>query len=671
MAHRYETLLTPFVLGNGVVLRNRIVQPKCAPDQIQGPEEWPTEQFAHFHREAARKGSALVVMRDADTPEVRKMPEWHDFAHSYTFDTSNPAVQNYFCQIADDVHYYGSKILIMAAMPRFAPGVTLGGGNPEYIQSAEGLMKLPPARPATKEEIREQIDQIVARLVRYQSWGFDGAGIGVYGLEEETDLRTDEYGGCVENRCRFTLELCRAIKKACGRRFLIHVMQSGECEHGSGGNLAKGYTLDDMIVFLKKAESLVDLMSVREDSLVSSHPTGFTFRPGEHPCLDMIRRMKEAGVKIPLAAAGGFQEPDEMEAILRGGQADLISVGRGQFTDDDYYTKILEERGEDIRPCVRCNRCHGRRRAPWTAVCTVNPTFGAELKTKDMVRPVTRKKKVAVIGGGVAGMQAAITAAERGHAVTLFEKTGYLGGQLYFGDYFDFKWPFKNYRLWLIAQLSKHGVDVRLHTAPAPEQVRAMGFDAVIAAAGSEAWLPDIPGMRDESGAPALRTCHDVIGREETLGKDVIMVGCSETGIETACYLAQRGHHVTCLTRQETLAKDASPLHSITIAWVKIDPAANKGYMAPFWERFENLRGITGATTVAVTPTSAVYRDRDGAEHTIEGTDVIVCGGVRPRERDAYAYALCAPEFYVVGDAGGAKDIQTSVRSAFAAASQL
>ena len=198
-----------------------------------------------------------------------------------------------------------------------------------------------------------------------------------------------------------------------------------------------------------------------------------------------------------------------------------------------------------------------------------------------------------------------------------------------------------------------------------------MGFDAVIAALGSGAVLPDIPGMRDAEGRPLLRTCHDVIGRQETLGSDVIMVGCSETGIETACYLAENGHNVTCLTRQKVLAKDASPLHSITIAWIKVDPETGRGVMAPFWERFPNLTGITEAVTLAVTPTSVTYRDAGGAEHTLTGTDVIVCGGVRGREEEALAYARCAPEFYVVGDAGWGRDIQTAIRSGYGAASQI
>lgn len=268
-------------------------------------------------------------------------------------------------------------------------------------------------------------------------------------------------------------------------------------------------------------------------------------------------------------------------------------------------------------------------------------------------------------------MQAAIIAAERGHSVTLFEKTDYLGGQLYHADHFSFKWPFRNYRLWLINQMEQKGVAVELNHAPTPEELTQAGFDAVLAATGSKAKLPNIEGMHNADGSPALPTCHDVIGREEKLGHHVVMVGCSETGIETACYLAQHGHKVTCLTRQNVLAKDASPLHSITIAFIKYDEEAKLGYMAPYWEHFDQIQGITNATTIRVTENSATYLDRDGAEHTVEGDSVVVCGGVEPCVDSAIQYATAAPEFYMIGDAGGGHDIQTSVRSAYGAANQL
>jgi 2,4-dienoyl-CoA reductase-like NADH-dependent reductase (Old Yellow Enzyme family)/NADPH-dependent 2,4-dienoyl-CoA reductase/sulfur reductase-like enzyme len=673
MNHRYQKLLTPLVLPNGAVLKNRMIQPKCAPDQIQGPEEWPTEQFIHFHRESARRGNSLVILCDAFRPEVRKMPAWHDFSHSYTFNLDDPGVHNYLCQLADDVHYYGSKVLVNMH-PALPMGVSVGGRNAPRVQSAEGFVPSPPGKMATKEQIHEAIETTADRMAEYAFWGYDGAALDAgRDLAAYTDVRTDEYGGCIENRCRFTLELCKRIKEKCGKKFIVHLMLSGECVHGSCGDLPQGYTLEDTITLAKLAQEwgVVDLITIRERSMVDSHPTGYTFQPCEHRCESYVKAMKEAGITLPLAVSGGYQEPDEMEQVLRRGYADLVSIGRGQFTDADYFQKILEERGEDIRPCLRCNRCHGRRRAPWTSVCSVNPEFGVELKTKNMVAPVTRKKKVAIIGGGPAGMQAAITAAQRGHEVTLFEKSDYLGGQLYHADYFSFKWPFKNYRLWLVDQLGKNGVQVKLNTEPTPEELSEAGFDAVIAATGSKAKLPNIQGMHKADGSAALPTCHDVIGHEETLGKRVIMVGCSETGIETACYLAQNGHEVTCLTRQNQLAKDASPLHSITIAWIKYDEEKDEGYMAPYWERFDGIHGITNATTVAVTDTTVTYQDKDGQQHTLEGDSVVVCGGVEPCVETALKYASAAPEFYLIGDAGGCTDIQTGVRSAFAAASQV
>ena len=671
MSHRYEKLLTPLVLPGGAVLKTRMVQPKCGPDQNQGPETWPTEQFIHFFRDSARRGNSLVVLTDADRPFVRSMGMEHDFAHSFHFDLKNPATANYMCQLADDVHFYGSKIVV-ELRPDFPRGVSLGGGTPVFMDMGM-RMTPPPAVAATKEQMQEAIAAVVERCKLYKSWGFDGMSTGVVGLEHESDLRTDEYGGSTENRCRFTIEMCQAVKKACGKDFIIEIMMFGESPKGSGmSSYRDGYYLEDTVTFAKLAEEAgaVDLMTLREDGAPKCHPTGYTFSEREHDCINYTKAIKAAGVTLPVAVAGGFQDPQEMEDLLEAGVCDLISIGRGQFTDSDYFKKVLEERGEDIRPCLRCNRCHGRRRGPWHSVCAVNPEFNFEIKLKNMIQPPERVKKVAVIGGGPAGMQAAITAAERGHKVTLFEKSDYLGGQLRHADYFSFKWPFKKYREWLIREMDKKGVEVRMNCAPTPDEVKAEGFDAVIAATGAVATLPNIEGMHNADGTPALKTCHDVIGKESELGKNVIMVGCSETGVETACYLAQNGHNVTCLTRQDRLAKDASPLHSITIAYIAVEEDGC-GAMHPYWDKFENLKGITKATTTKVTATTVTYVDENGEEHTLEADEVIVCGGVKPCLEDALKYAACAPEFRMIGDVDNAQNMQVSIRSGYMAASQL
>lgn len=674
MSHRYQMLISPLVLPNGVVLKDRMVQPKCAPDQTQGPEDWPTEQTRFFYSDQARRGNALILMHCRNTPDVRKMPDNHDFAHSYTFDTNNPAVQNYICQTVEDVHAYGSKILgvLDISLPK---GKSLGGGGPKFMQQSEGFFPLPPSEPATVEELKAAIADAAHSALRLKSWNFDGIAISLGGLDARTDSRTDAYGGSAENRGRFYLECCDTIKQVCGSRFIIHGMMMGTPapEDRRPEDLEQGYTLDDIAAVLIAAEGKIDLMTIRESSMVESHPTGFTMKKHGHRSIGMCKYLKRAGVTIPLAVSGGFQDPDEMEALLEDGSCDLISIGRGLFTDPDYYTKVIEERGEEIRPCVKCNRCHGKKRAPWTSLCTVNPSFGSEIKDRYLCQPVGSPKKVAIIGGGPAGLQAAITAAERGHAVTLYEKGESLGGQLRHGTYFSFKWPLGELLDWLTAECIRKGVTIFLSHEPTPEEITAEGYDAVIAAAGSVARLPNIPGMHYEDGSPALKTCHDVIGHEKEFPKKIIMVGCSETGIETACYLAQNGHEITCLTRQEVLAKDASPLHSITIAWNRPNhPQTGEPYLAPYWERFEDvLTGVTEVTTTAVTPTSVTYLDKDGIEHTLTADQVIVCGGVEPNTSVALQYAACAPMFRMVGDVDGNTDMAHAFRSAFIAASQI
>ncbi|MBD9209398.1 MAG: hypothetical protein EGQ01_00085, partial [Ruminococcaceae bacterium] len=311
-----------------------------------------------------------------------------------------------------------------------------------------------------------------------------------------------------------------------------------------------------------------------------------------------------------------------------------------------------------------------------------------------------------------AGMRAAIYASQRGHDVTLYEKSGKLGGQLFHSDYFPFKWPIKNFKNWLIYELGKSNVKVIMNTKPTRQMIVASGYDVVLAATGARVNIPNIPGLkdeagklkpeymscldtcgrepelgkhvviaatgaqanlprsiqglRDENGNALVRTCHDIFGRESELGKHVVICGASETGIETAMYLAQNGHEVTLLTRQVEIGHDCSKLHYITMAFVKAGPNG-EAREASAWEAYDNLTGITEAETVKVEGSTVTYRMADG-EHTVTGDSVVICGGMTPLTAEAFDYSGLTTEFYAIGDCNGAGNLEVCNREAYSRA---
>jgi thioredoxin reductase len=385
-----------------------------------------------------------------------------------------------------------------------------------------------------------------------------------------------------------------------------------------------------------------------------------------------------------LEPIGGFQDADEMEEALAQGKCDFFGAARAFMADYQYGEKLYEGKGEDIVPCIKCNKCHGTilpEHDPWLSVCSVNPVMG---KCGKLARMLGEKrstgKKVAVIGGGPAGMRAALYAAEQGHQVTLFEKTGALGGQLFHSDYFSFKWPIKNYKNWLIAQLEKSTVQVVLNTAPTAQDIEAGAYDAVVAATGAVPAVPhSIEGLYDESGTvkDGVLTCLDALPVEGELGKEIIIVGGSEVGMETAMFLCEQGHNVTVLTRQKELGHNCSKLHYITMAWIKHQPVdeneggAARAVEAPAWERYENLHGIVHAETLKVEGNTVTYRDAQGEVKTITGDRVLICGGMNNLTDEAMEYAGLSTKYFAIGDCVGAGNLQMCNEQAYASVMNL
>ena len=378
----------------------------------------------------------------------------------------------------------------------------------------------------------------------------------------------------------------------------------------------------------------------------------------EYAVIPYAKAFKAAGVKALVEVVGGFHDPYDMEKYLSEGVCDLISMGRSYICDPEYGKKLEAGNVEDISPCVRCNKCHMQNETgPWLNVCSVNPIHGLEPHLAHMIEPSGKKKRVAVIGGGPAGMAAAIFAAKSGHSVDLFERSDRLGGQLNHADYASFKWPLKDFKDWMIRQLERKGVALHLNTCPDPEDLQKGQYDAVFAALGAGPTVLPIPG----SNGPDIRYAMEVYGREQQLGQNVIIVGGAETGTETALYLCECGHHVTVVSRQNDIAPDCDRIQYREVFVDACRAAEDAG----------KLHFILEANTTAVTGTSVTYTDRDGISRTIEADSVIMSSGSTARQREALAYAGCAPTFRLLGDCNHVSNMQAAIRSGFAAAKLL
>lgn len=656
----YSHLLSPVTIGN-VTLKNRISSPDASLHLLQGPETFPADGYRAWVIQMA-KSCAYMVMSPWSNPTQRTIG-MADSVRMQNFDMEDPSVSNYFSKMCDDIHFYGSKILI-STIPFRLPwpqGYNLDGQGGMFLPG----QPVEPKEALPAERMGELVENYVNYVANYQTFGYDGVSLNISMLiGKNRNHRTDEYGcDTPENAARLPKLLFGAIKQRLGRDFITEAYVYGEMDHI--------YSKEFMAAVVKELEDVVDIVSIKEKDAATNHPTGFQFQKGQHTCFTYAKAIRDTGAKVLVGVNGGFQDPQELDGYLAEGKCDLIAMARGLFADEEYMEKCFTGRGEDIVPCIWCNKCHGTMTPPWISFCSVNPRLGIDPMVLKTLPEGHSSKKTAVIGGGPIGMRAAIMAAQQGHQVTLFEQTDYLGGQLKHSDYVSFKWPLRDYKNYLVRQLRKNGVTVRMQTKATPELLEQEGFEAVIAATGA---VPNIPAFaQDAEGKllPGLKTCLDVFGHEAELGKRVVIVGGSETGVETGMHLCELGHKVTVLTRQFELAHDASHLHAITMAIVTYDPEDHHEIIKCAWEKYPNFRGIVHASTTAVTPTSVTYLDQDGVSHRLEADSVVICGGMKAQRDEALAFYGAAPRFFMTGDCEKVANLQAGNRSAMGKVAQL
>ena len=326
-----------------------------------------------------------------------------------------------------------------------------------------------------------------------------------------------------------------------------------------------------------------------------------------------------------------------------------MSMARGWLADPNLGRKAQAGQGKEVVPCVKCMRCHDSACIEGTNfVCTVNPLMGVEHNLLEKPGAAAERKSVAVVGGGPAGMAAALELERRGHRVMLFEQSDRLGGQLNFADYADFKSALAKYKAYLIRQVEGSNIAVRLNTPATKQILLAGGFDAVFAAVGAEPVR--LPGMEAAVPAPEVfRETDDLRGR-------VVIIGGGQVGCEAALFLSRRGHKVTVLEMQEKILTDASPSY--------------RNRLIRNMNGEADLTVITGARCTSAGEMTA-YTCSDGTDGVIPADSVVLAAGMRPNLDAALALWDASYEFKLIGDCMQAGNVQKAVRSAFSAAQAI
>jgi NADPH-dependent 2,4-dienoyl-CoA reductase/sulfur reductase-like enzyme len=471
--------------------------------------------------------------------------------------------------------------------------------------------------------------------------------------------RTDEYGGSTENRARFAIEVCQAIRRACGDDFVIEYRCSGDEEDPEGMHIAETIELAGYL------KPYIDILHVSAG--LHTLPFG-PHRYYRNWCQNYLmdhcfnvhyaRDIKQAHPDLLVNTVGSITSLDYAEEIISNGWADFVSMCRPLMADPDMPRKYAEDRPDDRRPCLRCDTCARHLMTPKPIFCAVNPMSAMTSELRDGVVPRAKaKKKVAVVGGGPAGIQALQTLLDRGHEVTLYEKSGELGGHVTEAAVPPFKNDVRDYLRWMrhtADQCREKGARILLNTAATPDKLALAGYDALVLALGAEPIVPKLPGI----DGPNVFWAPDAEAGKVPVGQRVAVIGGSAVGMEAALDFSLQG-------------KDAFVVEMLDaqLAGSRLHTSAGSG--AAELTRLFQEREIPvhyGKSLAEVRPDGILCRDvHTGAEEFLPCDTVLLAVGLRPRREETEALRHCAPEtsVFVVGDGKKAASICEAVNDAF------
>jgi 2,4-dienoyl-CoA reductase-like NADH-dependent reductase (Old Yellow Enzyme family)/thioredoxin reductase len=459
-------------------------------------------------------------------------------------------------------------------------------------------------------------------------------------ISSRINARKDEWGGSLENRMRLPLAVVENIRKKAGADFPIEFRMSGsECD-------PNGYDIDEGIAIAEMLDGKVDLIHVSAgnhevpESFFITHPTMFL----PDGCNVKYAAEIKKHVKTPVATVGALAEPALMEEIIASGQADVVEIARGLLADPYLPWKARTGREDEIILCTRCLTCFSNRQNTRHFSCAINPVLGNESDLRLEI-PAAEKKKVLVVGGGIAGMQAALTAVERGHDVILCEKTDRLGGVLRCEEKVPFKKKLGDYLDTQVRVISRARIDVRLNTEVTPELAREIDPDVIIAALGSRPIKPDIPGIDGANVMGAVEAYEST----DKCGKKVAVLGGGLVGIELGIYLRQLGRDVTIVEMLPELNAGENPMHGMSLG---------------FQIKDNDIQTAFSTKAVEINEEGVICEGME-AQKLFEADTVIYAVGQSPLWEETDELRFCAQEFHQIGDCLVPKNIHAATSLAF------
>ncbi len=653
----YPNVFSPLTVGP-VTIKNRIEAGPAIP-LLASPGGMVTDALISFMEQLARSGAGIVTVGDSAVDDSFAM------GHLNQLNLGNHRVIPGLAKLVQAIERHGAVASIeINHSGRFVPPLLLSGGQPwgpspvrsraeQQFQGQKGREAVD-VHEMTPAEIRQVVDEFATAAEHCRMAGFRMITLhGGHGhlimqfLSPLSNQRTDEYGGSFENRCRFAEEVIRAVRARIGRDMAIEYRLSAEEQ------VAGGLHFGEVTEFVRRIENQIDMVQVSYGSICEPSTAPIQMQPiyvPRGPLVTYAEQLKRR-VSIPVCALGGITM-EMAEDILAAGKADTVAIVRGLLADRRLVEKYRARDGENACPCVRCGLCMEQTSNFLPVICAVNPLIGRESEFTEIF-PALHPKRVTVVGGGPAGMQAALTAAERGHQVVLYEARNHLGGNLVIASAQSYKEDMQRYCNWLVHQVMQDAsIELKMSSRVTAAEVAAGKPDAVFVAIGAAPYIPVFEGQENAVWV------GDIAQGSVMPGHNVLIIGAGLTGLDEALELARQGRIVT--------VADVIPADSFGKGCNGVAKIALLSEL-----RRLNVRFIGDALLRCVTKEGATLAISYDDEQFLPADTVIISTGFRARAQEAGSFLDTASNVVCIGDCVRPANIHKAVHAGFNAAYDL